>query len=426
MARNPVSSPARVPRQSRPADRRDIIVRTAAEAFSAKGYHAVHLEEIADRVGVSTPALYRHFPSKYAVFVAAARHLVAELSAAIDSVPAGGRPPGEELADLLDALTVAAVDNRREGGLYRWELRYLRAPDSDHVREFLITQHRRIRSLVRSLRPGMDTREADVLTAALTSVVASPATHRTVMSTRDIRALIGHVVTTLAGAEPTSPVDGTDVSHAGLAPASKRELVLAEAIRLFSEHGFGDVTVEQIAQAAGLPTSGVYRHFDSKITILEAAFWRASDRVTASITDALATSTTPRDATVGLVERYTALSLANTGMISMYLSELGHVRPPQRAALRNQQRVNVEEWAAWLRRDRPALTPAQSRFLVQAALNLVADLSRLPHPPSGARITELACRVLHDTTEGVTAASDGLEIVEEPRPVPLDERDQDP
>ncbi|MGZ6779627.1 MAG: TetR/AcrR family transcriptional regulator, partial [Mycobacterium sp.] len=48
----------------RPKDRKAQIARASAEAFSALGYHAVSMESIASRVGISATALYRHYPGK--------------------------------------------------------------------------------------------------------------------------------------------------------------------------------------------------------------------------------------------------------------------------------------------------------------------------------------------------------------------------
>ena len=98
--------------------------------------------------------------------------------------------------------------------------------------------------------------------------------------------------------ELPEPTDPEPPSVTGLAPAAKREVILTEAIELFAARGFRDVTIEDIANAADLPASGVYRHFPSKVAILEASFWRATDRVTSAISDALAASTTPRAGSV--------------------------------------------------------------------------------------------------------------------------------
>ena len=55
--------------RTRPKNRKAQIAAAAAEAFSERGYHAVGIDEIAAKVGISGPALYRHFPTKYALFV---------------------------------------------------------------------------------------------------------------------------------------------------------------------------------------------------------------------------------------------------------------------------------------------------------------------------------------------------------------------
>ena len=51
------------PSAAAPKDRKAQIASIAAEAFSEQGYHAVSMDDIANRVGVSLP-LYRHSPSK--------------------------------------------------------------------------------------------------------------------------------------------------------------------------------------------------------------------------------------------------------------------------------------------------------------------------------------------------------------------------
>ncbi|MYR05112.1 TetR family transcriptional regulator [Gordonia sp. SID5947] len=404
----PASPPtSREPRR-RPADRRDVILRSAARAFSADGYHAVRLDDIADAAGISAPALYRHFPNKYALFAETARNLADALADATGKVPHDTDRPEVELHGLLAALTGASIENRRTGGLYHWEADYLQPADARYVRDIVVSQHRRIRTALRRARPGLDADSADLITAAMTSVVASPATHRAALPARQIGELITDAAMTLSDVDLPSP-PGVDVGAQppGLSPTSKREKLLAEAIKLFAAQSFREVTIDDIARAADLPASGVYRHFDSKAAILQAAFWRASDRVTALIADALSSSTTPREAITALVTRYVDLSCTNTAMLAVYVSEIGSVTPGQRTELRNQQRLNVEEWAAWLTRERPELTAVQARFLVQAVLNVTIDLTRLnPSPPPG-RITALGLRLLLGG-----AGSDGVEIGE--------------
>ena len=90
--------------------------------FSERGYHGASMEEIAAAVGISAPALYRHFPNKYALFAECANVMVDNLVEVVDEWP-----PDAALDDVLLALTRVTVAHRASGGLYRWEARYLGA-----------------------------------------------------------------------------------------------------------------------------------------------------------------------------------------------------------------------------------------------------------------------------------------------------------
>ncbi|CAL9500000.1 hypothetical protein SUDANB58_03433 [Streptomyces sp. enrichment culture] len=53
-------------------ERRESVVRAAIDEFARCGYHGTSTEAIAKRVGVSQPYLFRLFPGKKAIFLAAA------------------------------------------------------------------------------------------------------------------------------------------------------------------------------------------------------------------------------------------------------------------------------------------------------------------------------------------------------------------
>jgi AcrR family transcriptional regulator len=56
----------RLPRGARRAQ----LLSAALEVFSAQGFHAAAMDEIADRAGVSKPVLYQHFPGKLDLYLA--------------------------------------------------------------------------------------------------------------------------------------------------------------------------------------------------------------------------------------------------------------------------------------------------------------------------------------------------------------------
>ncbi|MFI0898659.1 TetR/AcrR family transcriptional regulator [Streptomyces sp. NPDC020983] len=57
-------------------ERRESVVRAAMSEFAHGGYHGTSTEAIARRVGVSQPYLFRLFPNKQAIFLAASRHCI--------------------------------------------------------------------------------------------------------------------------------------------------------------------------------------------------------------------------------------------------------------------------------------------------------------------------------------------------------------
>jgi AcrR family transcriptional regulator len=59
-------------------DRRESVIRAATAEFARGGYHGTSTEAIAKRVGVSQPYLFRLFPGKKAIFLAAVERCVEE------------------------------------------------------------------------------------------------------------------------------------------------------------------------------------------------------------------------------------------------------------------------------------------------------------------------------------------------------------
>lgn len=74
------------------AERTDAILIAAAELFGARGYSGVSLEDIGAAVGVSGPAVYRHFAGKQAL-------LGALLIAVSEDLVAGGAAVVQRAAD---------------------------------------------------------------------------------------------------------------------------------------------------------------------------------------------------------------------------------------------------------------------------------------------------------------------------------------
>ncbi|WP_456846700.1 SACE_7040 family transcriptional regulator [Cellulomonas sp. P5_C6] len=80
------------------AERRDALLSAAARLFASRGFDGVSIEDLGSAVGISGPAVYRHFPSKQAVLAA----LLVDVSQGLLD---GGRSVVERAADDSAALT---------------------------------------------------------------------------------------------------------------------------------------------------------------------------------------------------------------------------------------------------------------------------------------------------------------------------------
>ena len=94
-----------------PADRRAQLLAVGAELFAAAPYEDVLMEDVADRTGVSRALLYRHFPSKHALFAAVYQQAADRLLAATRLEPEATFV--EQLAQGLDAHLDYFVANRQ-------------------------------------------------------------------------------------------------------------------------------------------------------------------------------------------------------------------------------------------------------------------------------------------------------------------------
>lgn len=388
----------------RPADRREIVLQAASDAFGARGYAATRLTDIATDVGISTPALYRHFATKYELFAAAVNRLSDDIDAAISAVD-GEDDPRRELAAVLTAFADTVMEHRRAGNLYRWERRVLDDADRERTRGVRIGLHRRLRALIEASRTTLTRPQADLLAVATLSIAASPATHRITMGRRSAADLVSTAALSLLDVAFPAPTP-LSTRPPGLAPAGRRETILAAAVALFAQKGFHEVTVEDIGAAVGLPASGVYRHFGSKSAILAAALWRTADRTTDAVAVALSQAQTPREAVVALAARYSELCVDDPDIMAIYLSGTGSLDDDELRALRRQQRTTVDEWATWVQRARPALTSAAARYLVHASLNLASDLvTGRPGADAPTIAAVSAAALLGDGHTGVAASS---------------------
>ncbi|AIY47494.1 SACE_7040 family transcriptional regulator [Mycolicibacterium fortuitum] len=84
------------------SDRRSQLIAAAERLIAERGYLAVRLEDICSAVGISGPAIYRHFPNKEALLVELLVGISTRLLAGAQRVTAATEDPAESLNGLVD------------------------------------------------------------------------------------------------------------------------------------------------------------------------------------------------------------------------------------------------------------------------------------------------------------------------------------
>jgi AcrR family transcriptional regulator len=95
------------------AERRQTILRAAAEVFAESGYRAAKVSEVARRVGVTEPVVFQNFGSKAALFAAVVQRAASEVRDSLDELAAG---IGSASGLLAHVLTGAAHGVPGPGG----------------------------------------------------------------------------------------------------------------------------------------------------------------------------------------------------------------------------------------------------------------------------------------------------------------------
>lgn len=87
----------RPPDEKLPEKRRQQILDVATWHFAESGYSETDVQRIADGLQVGKGTIYRYFPSKKALFLAAVDHGMQQLKAAVDRSVAGARQPLQKI-----------------------------------------------------------------------------------------------------------------------------------------------------------------------------------------------------------------------------------------------------------------------------------------------------------------------------------------
>jgi AcrR family transcriptional regulator len=195
----------------------------------------------------------------------------------------------------------------------------------------------------------------------------------------------------------------------------RRDKILEAAADLISSRGFHAVSMADIGAEAGITGSGIYRHFESKASILVALFDEIIDDLITEQASVLGGMGTAREFLGGLVERQVDFVVGKRELARVYYNEILHLPETDRVRLRRKQRMYVEEWVHLICEVDPDLSDSRARSIVQAAIGAIQSclFYRVGLSPVDLTdvLTTAAHQVLRDGGEGILTAPAGARTI---------------
>lgn len=355
-------------RATRPRNRKQQIVGAAAELFHRHGYHNVGMSDIAEVVGISGPALYRHFRGKQDL-------LYAVVAGSIDRINEPLAQEYDDLASMLGAISSHLLENR-SAVVWNRLLRFLPSEQAAELRGRYVEGLQPLRDRIAAARD--DAREETVEPAlrACLAALSSMAQFSVKVPPERARALMVSTALPLCLAEFSGDeaFDPPPVRRHRLTPTTRREAVISAAIRLFAERGFTAVGMEDIGEAAGLAGPSLYHHFPSKSAILVAVLTRCLEALLFDTGAALEMSANAGEALEAMIRSFMRVNLEQGDAISTLLNDFVYVPEEERGAVRRMQQDYFAEWTALQCLLRPESPTDEARLAVHAAQSIVDSL----------------------------------------------------
>ncbi len=170
------SQPTERPVRSRlrSSARRKELIAVAANLFASRGYYPVTVDDIGDAVGLTGPALYRHFASKEALLVAVFDQVIEEWTDRIRKVVSEAPDPASALRAIVRLHVEFAIEHRENLAVWRQEFQNVPEADRWRLRRSQRLYVEEWVHLVHELRPEFSDTELRAAVHAAIGLLQSP------------------------------------------------------------------------------------------------------------------------------------------------------------------------------------------------------------------------------------------------------------
>jgi AcrR family transcriptional regulator len=186
--------------------RREAILEAATRLFSTRGYADTGIDDIGEAVGITGPAVYRHFASKQDLLVATLERAVEHATAIFPMVEAEALPPEQALRRLIDLTARACIDERAMAVLYWQESRNLPDEERQHFEKPQRELIDGYAEVLRAVRPELSPSAARMAVHGAASLMRSVATRESTLGEDDLHRLLSSMAwAALMGATASQP-----------------------------------------------------------------------------------------------------------------------------------------------------------------------------------------------------------------------------
>jgi AcrR family transcriptional regulator len=156
----------------------------------------------------------------------------------------------------------------------------------------------------------------------------------------------------------------------------RQDLILKTAAELFAEHGFGQVSINDIGYAAGVTGPAIYRYFSSKEELLVSVYRRLHEVSGEGLARAIEENSDPVEALVALIDVQIQLATEHGAKMRVVEAEWQHVPADALASLRAENRRQLRIMQDALSRARPDLDASEVEVTTHAVIALISSIIR--------------------------------------------------
>jgi AcrR family transcriptional regulator len=206
-----------------PSDNRTVrqrqFIEAAARLFAVRGYNSVGINEISAELGLSGPAIYRHYPSKEALLVAVLDDAIMSHLEEVRDIVSAHAEPLAALHAVVEHHCRFVFDQTENIVTWRTEFRSLPEADRHRLRYLQRLYIEEWVRTVRKLRPDLDDDRVRAMCHAAIGLIQSPTEFHSPLGRSQLEPLLAAMAIQALTGDGANEGTGKEGAAAPVAPS---------------------------------------------------------------------------------------------------------------------------------------------------------------------------------------------------------------